>query len=79
MLGIESEIRRIVNQHMIDQQSQIFDEVNSYNGQTTLTPDEIISSIAGIDASSVGDVVVVSVNLTTAANTNLQIVAPVSA
>lgn len=78
MLGIESEIRRVVNQHMIDQQSQLFDEVNSYNGQTTLSNDEIIAAIDGIDATSIGDVVVVSVKLRTADNTILEIVRPVS-
>lgn len=78
LLGLESEIRRVINRHAIEQQSQLYDEQNSYNGQTTLTYDEIIQSIDAVDVTTVGDVAVVSVMIRTADNQSFQIIRPVS-
>ena len=78
LLGIESEIRRVINLKIVDQQSQLFTETNVFGGMSTFLPDELIQTIASLDTTTVGDVAVVSVTLAMADNATLQIVAPIS-
>jgi hypothetical protein len=78
LLGIESEIRRVLNEYSIQQQSRLYEEMNNYGGQTTFSPDELLASIDSIDTTQVNDVVVVSVNIRTTDGTLIQIVRPVS-
>lgn len=78
MLGIEAEIRRVLTAYQIDQQSRLYEELNSYGGQTTLTPDELLYTLDAIDTTQVNDVVVVSVKISTGTGQQFEIIRPVA-
>lgn len=79
MLNIEAEIIRILNLYRENQIRILDNEQSIYGGQISLTPDEILLSINGVDVSSFSTTVVVRVSITTAANSNIIFTQPVGA
>jgi phage baseplate assembly protein W len=73
---IEIDVQDLVARYQASQLDKIKREVLQYSGQHTLSPDETIKLIRAVRAVSVGDVVVVRVDLTTVSGANIHLTLP---
>ena len=78
-LAIQAEVEGIVKNYQTYQLQKMQGEAYQYGGKTTLTQDEVISSIDNVTSTFTGGVLIVQVFITTLSNTSLQVTIPVSA
>lgn len=73
---IEAEVRRVLELYQETQIEKMQTEMAQFRGKHTLEANEILASIDNIQTAIQGDIVIVSVAISTAANTSLQLTIP---
>lgn len=74
---LKAEIIDMLETYQALQIAKMQSEVVTYDGQTTLDPDEVIQSIDSIDAVQAADTIIIQIVLTTFSASSIQITIPV--
>ncbi len=76
-LEIEAEVIRCLQEHQKQQLDRIKAEQQRYNGQTYLTPSEMLYEIVSVESTQVRDTLIVKVQIGTGTGQTISIIQPV--
>lgn len=78
MVAVESEVRRVITAYMVAQLQKLTVENNTYGGQNTFSPGELVKSIDSVNLTRLQDVLVVVVTITTDTGQQIQLTRPIT-